>query len=256
MVPALFVAHGAPTLVLEENQYTKMLKGLADRLPEPRAIVLFSAHWEAPVQMVSAVEEYEMIYDFYGFPEEMYKIVYPAKGNKDLAQKIVKLLEESGTDSKVDAERGIDHGAWVVLRLMYPDARVPVVVLSVNPALSPAEQYYIGRALAPLRKEGVMIIGSGGTVHNLHRLNWNSLEKEKWAATFDDWLQAKIEMWDTDSLFRYETEAPYGREAVPRNEHFIPLLLAMGAADDGRKADLLHREYQQGSLSLCCWKFE
>lgn len=256
MMPSLFIAHGAPTLALENNDYTKMLKELGSRLPIPRAIVLFSAHWEEPVQTVSAVEKYDMIYDFYGFPPEMYDIVYPAKGDTVLAKQVLNLLAEQGIDTRADTIRGIDHGAWVVLRLLYPQANIPVVVLSVNPGLLPEEQYCIGQALTPLRKDGVMVIGSGGTVHNLRRVNWQSTEAEAWAVKFDDWLEEKIEKWDTESLFTYETEAPYAREAVPRNEHFIPLLLAMGAADNGRKGTLLHQEYQYGTLSLSCWRFD
>ncbi|GEN32558.1 dioxygenase [Aneurinibacillus danicus] len=256
MMPSLFIAHGAPTLVLEDNGYTKMLQELRTKLPRPRAIVLFSAHWEAPVQTVSAVEKYDMIYDFYGFPEEMYKIVYPAKGEKALAEKVRTLLDTQEIASRADTERGMDHGAWVVLRLVYPQADIPVVVLSVNPNLSAAEQYRIGQALSPLRKDGVMFIGSGGTVHNLRRINWRSTEAEEWAVKFDDWLGEKIGKWDTEALFAYETQAPHAKEAVPRNEHFIPLLLAMGAADDGRNGTLLHREYQYGNLSLICWKFD
>lgn len=255
MLPSLFIAHGAPTLAIETNGYTEFLKQLSGELPRPKAVVIFSAHWETPVQAVSHVQTHETIHDFYGFPEEMYRIQYPARGDYELADRVQALLTAEGIASVTDAQRGLDHGAWVVLRMLYPEADIPVVGLSVNPQLSPEEQYRIGQALAPLRQEDVLIIGSGGTVHNLRRINWQANRADDWAVGFDDWLAERLDKWDTGQLFQYETLAPHAREAVPRNEHFIPLLYAMGAADDDRQARLLYREYQFGSLSLVAWQF-
>lgn len=255
MMPSLFIAHGAPTLVLEDHEYTRFLKGLAGELPKPKAIVLFSAHWESPIPLISGVEQYEMIYDFFGFPEEMYRMNYPAKGSPDLAKKIQNLFSQQGIESQIDSTRGIDHGAWVVLKLLYPKADIPVVVLSVNPSLTPEEQYNMGKVLVGLREQDVLVIGSGGTVHNLRRVNWGSSNAEDWAVQFDDWLQEHIEKWDVAALKDYERKAPFAKEAVPRNEHFIPLILAMGAADRTRKATLKYRAYQYGNLSLLCWQF-
>jgi 4,5-DOPA dioxygenase extradiol len=255
MLPSFFIAHGAPTLVCETNEYTDFLKKLAANTPTPRAIVLFSAHWESPVQEISGAETHSMIYDFYGFPQELYEVQYPAPGNPAIAQHIQQLLAEHGIKSTIDNTRGLDHGVWGVLKLLYPDATIPVIAMSVNPALSPKEQYEIGRALTALREQDVLIIGSGGTVHNLRRLQWHSTEVERWAVEFDQWLQEHIEKWDTEALFQYETLAPYALEAVPRNEHFIPLLIAMGAGDQTRQAHLLKRMYQNGNLSLSVWQF-
>ncbi|GIM46678.1 dioxygenase [Collibacillus ludicampi] len=255
MLPSFFLAHGAPTLVLENNEYTKFLRDLANELQRPKGIVLFSAHWEEPIQSISGVETYDMIYDFYGFPDEMYQITYPATGNKQMTKEIQALLTAQGIPSRIDEKRGLDHGAWVILRLMYPDADIPVTTLSVNPALPPQEQYQIGRALASLRDKDILIIGSGGTVHNLRRLEWNGTHPNEWAVAFDRWLANQLEEWDLESLFQYENRAPYAKDAVPRNEHFIPLLIAMGAANDQRKANLLYQNYQYGTLSLSCWQF-
>ncbi|MDI3327915.1 MAG: class III extradiol ring-cleavage dioxygenase [Alicyclobacillaceae bacterium] len=257
MIPSYFIAHGAPTLAVEDNAYTRFLQNLPTRFPRPRAVFIFTAHWESPVQLVGAPERFGMIYDFGGFPEELYRIVYPAQGAPEAAEEARSLLERAGIPARIDRARGLDHGAWVVLRLLFPQADVPVVALSVNPALPPEEQYAIGRALAPLRRDA-LILGSGGTVHNLWSLDWGQGTDgpaADWAVDFDDWLQRQLEEWNTEALFRYESEAPYARRAVPRNEHFIPLLLAMGAADDDRLARRLFQTYQYGSLSLACWEF-
>lgn len=255
MFPSFFVAHGAPTLAIEQNEYVDFLKTLASSLPRPKAIVIFSAHWESGIQLVSDVSEYGTIYDFYGFPDELYRKTYPAKGDASLAREIVELFHAEGIKAELDTKRGLDHGAWVPLELIYPEVDIPVVALSVNPALSAKEQYQIGKALAPLREKDVLVIGSGGTVHNLRRLNWGSSNVEDWAKQFDEWLADGFTKWNTEELFEYETNAPYAKDAVPTPEHFIPVLLAMGAADNQRVAKRLHQSYQLGSLSLASWQF-
>ncbi|HZG17726.1 MAG TPA: class III extradiol ring-cleavage dioxygenase [Candidatus Bathyarchaeia archaeon] len=255
MTTSLFLAHGSPMLVIEDHAYTQFLKQLAASMPRPKAIVIFTAHWESPVQLISGASAYETIYDFYGFPDELYQVTYPAKGEPALAKKIQHLFADAGIPSEIDLERGLDHGAWSVLKLLYPEADIPVIALSVNPSLSNEQQYKIGKALASLRNEEVLIIGSGGTVHNLRRINWDGGQAESWAVQFDDWFQEKLTVWDTQQVFDYERLAPHAQAAVPRNEHFIPLLLAMGTADETRKAQLLHRSYQLGTLSLSGWQF-
>ncbi|WP_435167713.1 DODA-type extradiol aromatic ring-opening family dioxygenase [Paenibacillus glycanilyticus] len=255
MLPSYFFAHGAPSIVLEDNSYTDLLKTFAANHPKPKAIVLFSAHWEENVQAVSASKTYSTIYDFGGFQDELYRMTYPAKGDRSLADRIVSLFESQGIQAVTDDERGLDHGAWAVLKLLYPNADIPVIALSVNRYLTNEQQYRIGKSLAQLREQDVLIIGSGGTVHNLRALNWRSDGVDDWAAGFDQWLQEHVESWDLDALFQYRTLAPYAAQAVPTSEHFIPLLLAMGAGDGTRQAKLLHRSYQYGNLSLSCWEF-
>lgn len=260
MIPSFFIAHGAPLLAIEENEYTQFLNNLGAALPRPKAVVLFSAHWESSVQKVSEVDQYETIYDFGGFPEALYRIKYPAKGDKDIAKKIAELFTAHGVPYEVETERGLDHGAWVVLKLLYPNADIPVISMSVNPQLAPEEQYKIGKSLSALRADDVLIIGSGGTVHNLGvlRMREDNGQIDQWALDFDEWLARHLHNWDIESLFKYNSLAPAANMAVPPygNEHFIPIFYAMGAADDGQKATLVHRSYRYGNLSHSVWQFD
>jgi 4,5-DOPA dioxygenase extradiol len=253
--PAIFLAHGAPSLALDDNEYTSFLRTLLSLYPRPKAIVLFSAHWESHVQRIGSNLSYEPVYDFYGFPDELYQIHFQTPGDPSLAKTIQQQLQSSGISSELDSTRGLDHGAWVLLHLLDPDSRIPVVSMSVNPQLSPEEQIRIGETLAPLREQGIMIIGSGGTVHNLRRLNWEDpKEPESWAVEFDRWLEENLRASNKKALLNYREKAPYARDAASDTEHFIPLLLALGAGGGGG-ARLLHRSYQWGTLSLSAWQF-
>jgi len=255
-MPALFVAHGAPTLVTEEHEYAHFLRqDLAHKVPRPKAIALFSAHWEEPSQQVSSAIHPETIYDFYGFPDALYQLQYAAPGDPPLAGQIVHLLAEAGILAAQNPRRGWDHGVWTILKMIYPEADIPVVALSVNPLLGNADHYAIGRALGALRRQGVLIIGSGGTSHNLGRIRFGAATPESWTVQFEEWLERAATAWDVNALFSYQTLAPHAALAVPRAEHFVPFLLAMGSCDDSQRAELLHRSYQMGTLSLCCWKF-
>jgi 4,5-DOPA dioxygenase extradiol len=260
MLPSYFIAHGAPLLAIENNQYTQFLNQLGQTLPKPKAIVLFSAHYEEAVQRVSDIKgEYETIYDFGGFPEALYRIQYPAKGDKAITEEIKGLFADNGVPFEVDTSRGLDHGAWVVLRMLYPNGDVPVISMSVNQHLTPEQQYQIGKSLSGLREKDVLIIGSGGTVHNLRIVGWekDGKENDQWALDFDEWLEKHLTTWDTASLFDYYSLAPNAQYAVPSygKEHFVPLFYAMGAADDVKQAKLLHRSYRYGNLSHSVWQF-
>lgn len=257
MQPAIFAAHGSPMLALEDNEYTRALRALGERY-RPRAVVVFTAHWESSTQMVSDVARYDTIHDFGGFPPELYRMQYPAPGDAATAARVAELLQAAGVPFTVDRRRGLDHGAWVPLRRIYPEAAVPVVQMSVNPWAPPEAHYHIGRALAPLRREGVMILASGGTIHNFATIRWDDPpEADAWAVAFDDWLLARITAWDLPALFDYEKQAPGARLAVPPggHEHFIPLFYALGAADDRRTVRELHRSYRYGNLSHALWEF-
>lgn len=172
MMPSLFIAHGSPLLAIENNDYTKYLYQLGQNLTRPKAVVLFSAHWESKVQQVSRVDQYTTIYDFGGFDPHLYTIQYPARGNDDIAKEIEDLFTKNGISFENDTTRGLDHGTWVVLRMLYPNADIPVISMSVNPNLTPDEQYNIGKSLSELREMDILIIASGGTVHNLKALKW------------------------------------------------------------------------------------
>lgn len=255
MVPSLFLAHGSPMLAIEDTDYTRFLGNLGKQL-KPKAIVIFTAHWETEKLTISAIDEtYDTIYDFYGFPNELYEIKYPAKGSKQLAAMLMNQFENGGISAKLDTSRGLDHGSWTLLYKMYPLADIPVIQISVNPFLSPEKQYQLGKIIRNLREKDILIIGSGVTVHNLRILNWGQTEPEQWAVDFDDWLIDKIEKRDLNSLFHYEKLAPHAKLAVPRPEHFVPLFIAMGSSDDMHEAKVIHRSYDLGTLSYLCYQF-
>lgn len=256
--PALFIAHGAPTLAIESNDYTNFLRQLGqETLEPPAAVVILSAHWDSPVQLVTEDEVHKTIHDFYGFPEELYRIRYEAPGIPELSREIGSLFKTGNLPFQTVAGRGLDHGAWVILKAMFPAAHVPVVALSVDSTRTPAEQYAIGKLLADLRQRNVLIIGSGGLVHNLRLLNRSGEEPSPWAVLFDEWIGEQLTGWNLRALFDYDKKAPHAREAVPpyATEHFAPLMYAMGAADSDRRARKLFQDYEYGSLSLNCWRF-
>ena len=194
MMQSYFIAHGSPSIVLEDSEYTRFLIKLSKEMPKPKAIIIFSAHFESAVQIISGAERYKLIYDFSGFPKEMYNIQYPVKGNPELAEEIYNLFKIKGIKSEIDRCRGIDHGAWSILKLMFPKFDIPVINLSVNPSLSPKQQFKIGESISTFREKDILIIGSGGIVHNLSALKWNRKDVEPWAFEFNYWVQKNIEM--------------------------------------------------------------
>lgn len=254
MISSLFVCHGGPTLVVEKNEYTDFLKALGNKIT-PKAIVIFTAHWESEITAISSINHtYDMIYDFSGFPKELYSIKYPARGSEDIASELKSLLIKEGIESQFDKNRGLDHGAWDVLYLMYPNADIPVVQVSVNPYLAMEKQYELGRAIKDLGKEDILVIGSGSTVHNLATVDWSATHAAEWAVKFDNWLIEKVEKNDTEALFHYRESAPYAKRAVPREEHLVPLFIAMGSGNQN-KPKLLHQSYIYSTLSYLCFEF-
>ncbi|MFD2444407.1 DODA-type extradiol aromatic ring-opening family dioxygenase [Bacillus sp. CGMCC 1.16607] len=252
---SLFLAHGSPMNAIEDKEYTRFLENFGKTL-QPKAIVLFTAHWESEVLTISSSDEpYETIYDFYGFPDELYQMKYPAKGDSKLANRIEERLTSKGIPVKKDYSRGLDHGSWTLLKRLFPQADIPVVQISVNPFLHPEKQFQIGEALRGLGKEDILIIGSGVTVHNLRIIKWGQTTPEEWAVRFDDWLIERIEKEDYESLFEYEKLAPNAQMAVPRPEHFVPLYIAMGSADTLSNAKVIFRNYEFGTLSNLCYQF-
>jgi 4,5-DOPA dioxygenase extradiol len=255
MIPSLFVCHGSPMLAIEDNAYTRSLRETGERI-QPKAIVIFTAHWESQITTISFKDDiYDTIYDFGGFSPELYQIKYPAKGSTAMASLMEERFKTAGIPTKRDETRGLDHGSWVMLSYLYPNADIPVVQISVNPFLSAKEQFEIGQAIRGLGNEGILVIGSGGTSHNLWEIHWGQTTPEAWTVEFDDWLIDKIQKRDLESLFNYEELAPNARLAVPRPEHFVPLFIAMGSGDENRQAKLLHRSYDAGTLSLISFEF-
>lgn len=256
MMPALFINHGAPTLALAQSDYTRFLQETGKRLA-PQAIVMFSAHWEERVTTISFADgPLETIYDFYGFPDALYKITYPAPGSPKLAERLDGLFRNAGIPTERDYTRGLDHGSWIFLKYMYPDANIPIVSVSVNPFLPNEEQYRIGEALGSLGAENILVIGSGTTVHNFNEIKIGQQHPEQWAVEFDDWIADKVEKRDVSSLVQYDRLAPYALRAVPRAEHFVPLFHAMGsAAAAASSPKVLYRGYEYGTFSYSCFEF-
>jgi 4,5-DOPA dioxygenase extradiol len=227
-MPVLFQAHGAPPL-LDDPGWIAELADWAKALPRPRAIVVVSAHWEAHPLAIGATRPVPLIYDFYGFPEKFYKLAYPSPGAPDVAARIRDLLDTAGIAHVDEPERGLDHGTYVPLMCMYPAADIPVLQISL-PSQDPKQLFAVGRALAPLRAEGVLLVGSGFITHNLRALRLP--EVPQWSRDFDAWAGDVIARHDHDALIDYRAKAPGVRESLPTHEHFVPLLVAAGAAPD------------------------
>ncbi|GFN30032.1 dioxygenase family protein [Paenibacillus xylaniclasticus] len=256
MMPALFIGHGSPMMAIEDNECGLFLSRYGSVIGKPKAIVLFTAHWETDVLTISSVSgTYDTIHDFGGFPRELFEIQYPAHGAPALAQEVGRRLSEHGIPVQYDLQRGLDHGSWVVLRRLFPDADIPVVQVSVQPFQTNEYQYRVGEALRGLDVQDVLIIGSGATVHNFRQMKWGGGEPEQWAIDFDDWLVDRMTERDLPSLFRFEEKAPNAMLAVPRPEHFVPLYIAYGSGDPEHKPEVIHRSYEMGTLSYICLKF-
>jgi 4,5-DOPA dioxygenase extradiol len=260
MPPALFVSHGAPTLAIEDTPATRFLKTLAREFEQPKAILVVSAHWETAAPTVNAVERNETIHDFSGFARKLYHLRYRAPGSPGLAEHVVNLLTAADFATETDTARGLDHGAWVPLLMMYPAANIPVVQLSVQSRLDPGHHFRIGQTLAPLRTEGVLIMGSGSFTHNLAAVEWCDADASapEWVTEFSDWMRAALMECRMDDLLNYRQRAPYACENHPTEEHLLPLFVAMGAgADQGqhRRARHLHHSTTMATIGMDAFAF-
>lgn len=258
-LPSIFVSHGSPMLALQDSPARRFLQGLGRSLPRPAAIVLVSAHWEAAGSVaVSLASQPETIHDFGGFPQALYQINYPARGAPDVAARAASLLEAAGMSVTRHPRRGLDHGAWVPLSLMYPDAGVPVLQVSLMHAAGPAEHRRLGQALAGLRSEGVLVIGSGALTHNLYEFRGQRLDAPTplWVGEFEAWMRERLEANDAAALLAYRELAPSAVKNHPSEEHLLPLFVAMGAAGEGAKARLLHSSFEHGILAMDAYAFE
>jgi 4,5-DOPA dioxygenase extradiol len=257
-IPALFISHGAPTLPLEDSPARHFIAGLARELPKPRSILAVSAHWETARPAVSAAEKPETIHDFNGFPEALYRLRYPAPGAPHLARRVAELLGARGMPVDVDPTRGLDHGAWTPLLLMYPEADIPVTQLSIQPHETPEHHWRIGEALRPLREEGVLIMTSGSATHNLRefRVNARSSEPASWALEFGEWLAETLEHGRTDDLLAYRERAPEAVRNHPTDEHLLPIFVAAGAATPGVPVKRIHTSYAYGVIGMDAYRFD
>ena len=253
MLPSVFISHGSPTLPFDDVPARDFLRGLGAKLGTPKAVLVASAHWETPAPALNAVPRNATIHDFYGFPKPLYELRYEAPGAPALAERAASLLTGVGLRAFIDAERGLDHGAWVPLMLMYPQADIPVLQLSVQSRAGVAHHIALGRALAALREDDVLILGSGGFVHNLGAIDWNGGPQPEWSRAFADWTHRKLLARDETTLADYRMRAPYAVQAHPTEEHFMPLFVAYGAG--GESALRLHSSATFGSLRMDAYSF-
>jgi 4,5-DOPA dioxygenase extradiol len=252
-LPALFLSHGSPMHAIEPGAVRAVWENIARALPRPRALLIASAHWETDVPAVTGATKPETIHDFYGFPRPLYEIQYPAPGSPDVALKAFQLLEKAGLNPVMDPQRGLDHGAWSPLLYMYPEADVPVAQVSVQTQLGPKRHLELGRALAPLAAEGVLIIGSGHLTHNLRERRNGA--PAAYVQEFQAWVRQRIDAHALDELADYRSLTPHGARAHPTDEHFLPLFVALGAAREGYRAERLYDGVETGSLAMDAYLF-
>ena len=248
--PVLYLSHGSPMRVLEDTPARDFLSNLPSSLPEVNGIVVVSAHWETDGLYYTQDTHLETIHDFGGFPDALYQIHYPAQSPGWLQRALTEQLSDSGIRVSGD-NRGLDHGAWSVLCLMYPDAGIPVVGLSL-PSATLRSLHALGQALKPLRLQGVMIMTTGMPTHNLGEFRRDGGRKEQWATEFVDWLQDKVANQDLAALFDYQSVAPNARRAHPTDEHLRPLFIALGAAE-GEPPSLIHDSWELGNGNNSSW---
>ncbi len=255
--PALFLSHGSPMTGLLEEPYTESLKKLATEFPRPRAIVIVSAHTvsgDDRTVEICAASHPGIIHDFGGFPRELYEIDYPCPGDPLLAHRVSSLCAASGFQAR-EGNRRLDHGVWVPLRLMYPEADIPVVCVTLPWPGDPRRSLLLGKALAELRREGVMLIGSGGAVHNLGLLEWAGKRgpAQPWASGFESWVMDCVNARNVEDLLSFEELAPQAELAHPTTEHFYPLFFAIGASLPGDQVRWVQPDIQYGTLSMLCF---
>lgn len=255
-LPSLFVSHGPPTIAVADCPARDFLAGLGAAIPRPRAILCVSAHWETPAPAVSGAVRPETVYDFYGFPDALYRMTYPAPGAPEVAGQVAELLAEAGLEGTVDPGQGLDHGAWIPLMLIYPDADIPVAQVAVQPGRDTRHHFELGCALSPLRQDGVLILGSGNATHNLRDFRRHGFDDPPvaYAAAFEDWLDDRLAAGDAAAVIDYRTRGPEAARNHPSEEHFLPLLVALGAGG-AATAQRLHLSYLHGVLSMSAYAF-
>ncbi|SIS21878.1 4,5-DOPA dioxygenase extradiol [Aquipseudomonas alcaligenes] len=255
MLPSLFISHGSPMLALEPGASGPVLALLAAALPRPRAVLVVSAHWESYELRVGNAAQPRTWHDFGGFPAELYAVQYRAPGEPQLAQQVRQLLIDAELPTELDEQRPRDHGAWVPLMLMYPDADIPVVQLSLPSHAGPALQVRVGQALRSLREQGVLLVGSGSITHNLGELNWRAGTEviTPWAGEFRDWMVERLRQDDRAALLDYRRQAPHAVRNHPSDEHLLPLFFALGA---GEHFSLVHSGFTYGALGMDVYRFD
>lgn len=253
VMPALFIGHGSPQLAVEDSEYRRGWVKIAKALPRPKAVLCISAHWTTHGTFVSGADRPSTIHDFLGFSRELYEIEYPAYGSLDLTCRVSSLL---GQDSvRVDHNRGLDHGAWSVLLAMFSSADVPIVQLSLDVDQPPQYHYELARRLAPLRSEGILVLGSGNVVHNLSHHNRQDPVPREWGVRFDSAIRKLIENADHESVVHYEALGRDAAMSVPTPEHFLPLLYVLGATQSSDRISVFNAGVRS-AVSMTSYLFE
>jgi 4,5-DOPA dioxygenase extradiol len=250
MYPVIFIGHGSPMNAIDQNEFTENWRKIALSIPKPKIILSISAHWVTRGTQITGNEDPKTIYDFYGFPQELYQVQYPAKGDVDFANRVNELLG----DAIISTSWGLDHGTWSVLSVMYPDADVKVLQISLDHFKTPAEHYEIGRKLHSLR-DNVLIMGTGNVVHNLRLASFNAKGGFEWAEPFDNYIRENIINRNHDNIINYQNIPNY-QLAIPTTEHFDPLLYIIGAATEDDKIEVYNEKYIYGSLSMTSYVFK
>lgn len=254
-LPSVFVSHGAPTFAIEPGLAGAQLAALGRALEKPKGIVIMSPHWMTPTVEITASATPETIHDFGGFPGALYQIRYPVPGSPDLAARAAQVLGAHGIRSSLNSRRGLDHGVWVPLLHMYPDASVPVVQVSLPFGVGTAEAFELGRALSPLAEEGVLIIGSGSLTHNLYEFRMGHAKEAAYAHEFSSWIRQAVVGGDRERLLQALERAPHAARAHPTTEHLLPLLVALGAAAASTPATVLDGGIRHGVLAMESYVF-
>jgi 4,5-DOPA dioxygenase extradiol len=252
--PALFISHGSPMFAIEPGRLGPSLEQIGASLTNLTAIVVVSPHWQTRGVRVTGAVAHETLHDFGGFPAALYALQYPARGEPRLASQVLGLLQSAGFDAATDARRGLDHGAWVPLRYLKPDADVAVLQVSLPHDIDAAGALRLGQALAPLREQGVLLIGSGSLTHNLFEFR-QSINDPEYAQTFADWTADAIARGDVQALLDYRARAPHALRAHPTEEHFLPLLVSVGASQAGEPRRRVEGGMTDGVLSMDSFAF-
>jgi len=257
-MPVLFLGHGSPMNAIEENEFVQGFRKIGKEIPKPNAVLVVSAHWETKGTFVTAMEKPKTIHDFGGFPEELYKVQYPAAGNPELAKETKSIIKK--TEVGLEYNWGLDHGAWSVVKHMYPDADVPVIQLSLDYHQSPEYHFELAKELSPLREKGVLIIGSGNMVHNLMMVDWRRLDEVDygydWANEASEKMKKFILSGDHKQLINYQSQGKEFNLAIPTPEHYLPLLYALALKKGNDEVSLFNDKAVGGSLSMTSVKIE
>ncbi len=253
-MPVLFAGHGSPMNAIEDNNYSRTWKKMADRIPKPEVILSVSAHWYTKGTKIMNADNPKTIYDMFGFPDELYEVTYNTAGSTRMAEISKKLISR---ETKFDNSWGIDHGTWSVLVHMYPDRDVPVFQISIDADAPPETHYKIGKELRTLREQGVLLFGTGNIVHNLRRIDWDKAgEGFDWANEFDDFIYENIIHKNHEKILKFKEIGNIARLAVPTPDHFYPLLYALGASDENDTIHVYNKSCELGSMSMTAYLWE